>query len=317
MVANDSFNDDPNLLEYTEINIPRSVRFYILLLFDIPSIACSFVLLFHLLLIKTLRNQLINHVMIILLLLGLYIQLIDVPLYLHFLRTNIVEPSIPSTCLIWWFIDYGLYSGCTIIMAWGSIQRYLLIFYDRFFITQRRRLIFHYLPFVILLVYIFVFYLIAIVFPPCENVYNYRLPLCNEFPCYLNDTALGTIDTIVNNISTTFMISLTSLILVVRVYYRKRRLHQVNIWRKQRKMTIQLLCNSILYIIPNIPFNILVFARICGLPKSIGIQAELYADFALYFVTFLYPFVCLASQSELRKKISLRRCRLTALVEPR
>jgi hypothetical protein len=208
-------------------------------------------------------------------------------------------------------------------MAWGSIERYLLIFYDRIFLNKKKRFIFHYFPLIILLLYIFIFYIIAIFFPPCQNTYDYILPLCNDSPCYLNDHILGVLDSVINNIIPVIIMSFASLVFLIRVYYQKRRLHQANIWRKQRKMTIQLLCFCTLYLIPNIPQNVFIFAQLCGLSKNIGVQIQLYFDFLCYFVTLLYPFVCLGSLTDLRKKIkwrglfTLKQPRQVAIVRPK
>lgn len=310
-------NDSISILQQSEINLPRSVRFCILLLFVIPSMICSCFLLFHLLINKVLRSQLINHIIIVLLILGLMIEIVDIPLHLIFLQTNVVHPSTPALCELWWIIDFGIYSGCTILMAWGSIQRYLLIFYDQLFSSRNKRILFHYLPLIILLCYIITFYIIATVFPPCKNSYDYTLPLCNSFPCYLNDPVLGIMDSIVNNIMPVFIMSLFSLILVIRVYCQKRRLHQPNIWRKQRRMTVQLLFYCSLYLIPNMPQNIFIFAHLCGLAEDIAVQPQLYFNFSCYFVTLLYPFLCLASFPDLYKKINFfKQFRLVARVTP-
>jgi hypothetical protein len=304
MLANDSFD---NTFQESEINIPRSLRFWFLLLLDVPSIICSCFLLFHLLNNKTLRSQLTNHVIIILLIMGLIIELVDIPFHLSFLHLGVVYPSTPTLCMLWWFMDIGLYTGCTIIMAWGSVQRYLLIFHDRLFLNRNKRFIFHYFPFIILLIYIPIFYIIAIIFPPCVNTYDYSLPACNDFPCYLSDPIFGIWDSVFNNIIPIMIISISSLVLVIRVYYQKRRLNQPNVWRKQRKMTVQLLCSCVLYLIPNMPLNIFVIAHLCGLSENVGVQIQLYFDFLCYFVILLYPFVCLSFLSELRKKMKWRR----------
>jgi hypothetical protein len=315
MIHNNSYVNDDVSFEESEISLPRPVRFWLLLLLNIPSTICSFVLLFHLLINKTSRYQLTNHVIIILLIIGLIIELVDIPFHLSFLHLGIVQPSAPILCQIWWFIDFGLYSGCTIIIAFGSIERYFLVFHDRVFLNKNKRLIFHYLPYIILLRYILIFYIIAVFFPPCTNTYGYTLPVCNESPCYLNNPLLGIWDSVLNNILPTIIISVSSVIIVTKVYYQKRRLHQVNVWRKQRKMAIQLFSISVLYLIPNIPFNTVLFVHLCGVSKSIGFQVQLYFDFLCYFPVLLYPFVCLGSLSELRKKIKWRR--LFLLRQPR
>jgi hypothetical protein len=246
---------------------------------------------------------------------GLIIELVDIPFHLSFLHLGVVYPSTPGLCMLWWFMDIGLYTGCIIIMAWGSVERYLLIFHDRFFLNKNKRFIFHYFPFIILLIYILIFYIIAIIFPSCMNIYNYSLPACNDFLCYLRDPAFGVWDSVVNNIIPIVIISISSLVLVIRVYYQKRRLNQPNVWRKQRKMTVQLLCSSVLYLIPNMPLNIFVIAHLCGLSENVGVQIQLYFNFLCYFVILLYPFVCFGSLSELRKKMKWRK--LFLLQQPR
>ena len=322
MSIDDSYDDDGMTFEESEIPVPRSTRFWLLLIMDIPSIICSFFLLFHLLINKSLRSQLTNHVIIILLIIGLIIELVDISLHLSFLHLGVVQPSLPFTCLIWWFMDIGLYNGCTIIMAWGSVERYLLIIYHQMFLNKKKRLIFHYLPLCILCLYILVFYIIVIIFPPCVNTYDYTLPVCNDFPCYLNNRLLGIWDSVINNVLPTIVISISSISLFIRIYIQKRRLHQPIQWRKQRKMTFLLLSTCILYLIPNIPLNIMIFARLCGLPKDINVQSQLYFDFLCYFVILLYPFLCLGSLSELRQKIKwkglflLKRPRQVAVITP-
>ncbi|CAF1073748.1 unnamed protein product [Rotaria sp. Silwood1] len=311
MTTNDSFNDyddTDDAFHESETPIPRPIRFWLLLLFDIPSIICSLFLFFHLFINKNLRSQLVNHAMIVLLIIGLIIQLVDIPFHLIFLRFGIVLPSIPFICILWWFIDLGLYNGFTIIMAWSSIHRYLFIFHDQIFFQGKKRFLFHYLPLIILILYILIFYIIVIIFPPCMHTFDYTLPVCNDYPCYLDDFILGLWDSIVNSILPTFIICISSITIIIRVNYQKRRVvRQRNRWRRQRKMVIQLISSSLLYLIPNIPLNLLMLAHLCGLPDSVGVEVELYFDFLCYFVIFLYPFICLGFVSELRKKIQWNR----------
>ncbi|CAF3825083.1 unnamed protein product [Rotaria sp. Silwood1] len=312
MITNDTFegndNNDDVVFHESEISIPRPIRFWLLLLFDILSIICSLFLLFHLLFNKTLRCHLINQLMIVLLIIGLIIELADIQFYLNFLRIGIVQPAIPFICILWWFMDLGLYNGYTIIMAWSTIHRYLFIFHDQLIFQGKKRFLFHYLPLIILLLYILTFYIKVIIFPPCMHIFDYTLPVCNDSPCYLNNLVLGIWDSVVNSILPTFIICIFSVIILIRVHYQKRHvINQRNRWRKERKMAIQLISSSVVYLIPNIPLNLIMLAHLCGLPESVGVKVELYFDFLCYFVIFLYPFICLGFISDVRKKIQWRR----------
>ncbi|CAF2564680.1 unnamed protein product [Rotaria sp. Silwood2] len=311
MTTNNSFDSNDNdqlTIGESEISIPRPIRFWLLLLFDIPSIICSLFLLFYLFINKNLRCQLVNHAMIVLLIIGLIIQSVSIPFHLSFLHIGIVQPSIPFICILWWFIDLGLYNGFTIIIAWSSIHRYLFIFHDRIFFQRKKRFLFHYLPLIILLLYILIFYTIVIIFPPCMHTFDYTLPVCNDYPCYLDNLFLGIWDSVVNSILPTFILCILSVTIFIRVHYQKRLVGlQRNQWRRERKMVIQLISSSLLYLIPNTPLNLIIFAHLCGLPDNVAVDVELYFDFLCYFAILLYPLVCLGFVSELHKKIQWRR----------
>ncbi|CAF1204013.1 unnamed protein product [Rotaria sordida] len=140
------------------------------------------------------------------------------------------------------------------------------------------------------------------------DTFDYTVPVCNDNPCYVNDLILGIWDSVVNSILPTSIICIFSLIILIRVHYQKRRVVNIrNQWRKQRKMAIQLIFNSTLYLIPNIPLNVLMLAHLCGLSEDVGIEAQLDFDFLCYFAIFLYPLVCLGFISQLQKKIQWKR----------
>jgi hypothetical protein len=297
-------NIDGTSFESSEISLSRPVRFWLLLLSDIPSIMCTLLLLYHLIHDRTSRKALNNHVIILLLILGLTTQLIDVPFYLAFIANlGIVKPSLPATCLTWWFVSFGMYNGGTILMAWTAIERHILIFNYRWLSTKRGRILVHYLPLVILLLYIFIFYIYVLFFFSCENIYEYRLPICNAYPCYQTDSLIGMWDFIVNNILPSLLVALMSIALLIRVIRQKRRLNQNIQWSKQRKMTIQLVLLSALNILFNIPLNLVSLTHLYGLPKDYGVEAQHYFYFSCYFLIFLFPFVCLFSYRELIMKV--------------
>jgi hypothetical protein len=305
MANNES--DSGESFDSSEISLPRPVRFWLLLLTDIPSIIISFILLIYLIVDRTARHALNNHVIIILILFGLGTELIDVPFYLSFIiNSGIVKPSIPAICLIWWFVAFGLYNGGQILMAWAAIERHILIFNDRWMITKRGRFLAHYFPLIFILFYIFIFYIYVLFIFPCENTYAYDLPVCNAYPCYQDDSIIGTWDFIGHNIVPAFLVALISVALLIRVIRQKQRLNQQFQWRKHRKMTIQLLSISTLNVIFILPLNLLSVAHLCGLPDEYGAQAQQYLYFAGYLFIFLIPFVCLGSTPELCKKIKMK-----------
>jgi hypothetical protein len=94
-----------------------------------------------------------------------------------------------------------------------------------------------------------------------------------------------------------------SLALLLRVLWQKRKLNQRVQWIKYRKLTIQSLSISTLYVLFNGPWTLTIFAYQYGLSDDIAMIAMAYTIYFYYYVIFPSPFVCLGSLPELRLKI--------------
>jgi hypothetical protein len=167
-----SISNNTNTTQSSHVNVDISfsypVRFWIYLLGDIPSIICSIFVLYHLLFDRTLRHALNNHVIIILLI----IELTDVPWTLHYYlyNTNMIET--PAFCIIWGWINFGLYVTQLLVFAWASLERHILIFHDQWVSTKRKRFFVHYLPPILILAYCFIYFAVVFLFPPCQNWFD-------------------------------------------------------------------------------------------------------------------------------------------------
>jgi hypothetical protein len=113
-------------------------------------------------------------------------------------------------------------------------------------------------------------------------------------------------DAIMNFIIPILLIIIFNILLLLRYINQKRRLQRAIQWRQCRKMVIQILLISNLFLIFYLPLLILVAAHLCGLPPEIGGDAQLYAFFLAYFIGLLSPYVCLASLPEVWKKVKVR-----------
>jgi hypothetical protein len=101
----------------------------------------------------------------------------------------------------------------------------------------------------------------------------------------------------------TIIIVVFSMALLVRVLYQKSSLCRKIQWRKQRKMTIQLLSITILYQLLNFPWAFLQFCQMIKAPVDVNGQAFSVAYFSPYYLIFFFPFVCCDTLSKLRKKL--------------
>ncbi len=295
--------------ESDEIIPPSPIQFWTFLFFEIPSLACSIFLLFHLLFNRQLRNALHNHVIIILLSLAVIIEIFDNPLYIDAYRLGGNTNSFPMTasvCLMWWYVDFGVYGAVTVFLAWGSIERHILVFHSHQLLrTKRQRFFIHYIPLIIVGIYIFGFYIGAILLPPCRNTFDFTSLGCGLSPCYESIDFLNTWDYLGNGIICSFIETTSSIILIIRVLWQKRCARQRLSWRKYRRMAFQLLSVSCLSLTIVFPQSLIVVIEQLGGSNlsNFGSQALPYLNYLYTFFVFLLPFICLGCLPELWSKL--------------
>jgi hypothetical protein len=288
------------------VNLSFSFQFWFSLSFHVPSLLCYSVVLTYILTKKSQRQALHNHSIIVLLFIALFVVLFDYSWTLDSDRRGKVWLQTPAFCEIWWFLDYGFYNACTVVLAWASFERHILIFHSHLISTKRRRILIHYLPLISILLYLDIFYTYAIFFPPCQNEYDYRSPACGAYPCYLGIQSLGIWDTIAHGIIPTFLVAIFNAGLFVAILRQKRQYHRN--WKKYRKMAFQLFSISALFLSLNFPLAITFLVQLSGYPEW-GVQAQLYLYYFSALIQYLLPFVCLPYVSKIwpRMKAFFRR----------
>ena len=284
--------------------IPHRVQFWSFLISDVISLSCTFVTLYFLLSDRILRRALNNHVIIVLLVVGLIYELTVIPWSLHNNRFETPWSASPTFYLFWVFFDYSLFSLQIALFAWATIERHILIFHDRWVSTAKKRFFIHYLPISIIIAYCMVYYSIVYFVIPCQTPFDRFLAGGTYAPCAFDRTVLGTWDLMFHQVFPTLLITCFSLGLVVRVVCQKIRVRQPVQWRKHRKMTIQLVAISIIYVVLNGPWVVVTFAHQCGLSSEVVMIGVIYGNFLNYFIIFSFPLVTFLSLSELRTKLT-------------
>jgi hypothetical protein len=296
-------DEEPSELS-PEIAIPRIVRFWIILPFYILSLICSLFVLYYFIFNRTLRQALHNHVIIIFIFINFVVQITSIPWVLHYYRVGYVPSHTPSFCLTWQFIDEGLYITTTVLFAWATIERHILIFHDRLVATQCKFILVHCLPIVIIVLYSICYNTIVIIFPPCPNAFDYSQIVCGYPLCYYDiNHGVAIWDVIVNDMIPTIIIIVCSIALLFRIIYQKHRIGRPIRWRNHRKMTIQLLSISVLYLVIYIPKMLMEFIYLCGVSEDVGEDFMMYADFIKHYGNLLLPFICAGSMPKLNTKI--------------
>ncbi|CAF3284267.1 unnamed protein product [Rotaria socialis] len=285
------------------IPLSTSIRFGLLIGSEIPSLVCSLFVLYNFIFDPALIRSLPHHTIICLNITGTLFKCIDVPLYLNYTIMGEVWPPTAAVCLVWWLADYGFYNACVVFTAWISIERHIFIYHNHWLSTPRKRFFVHYLPLFLIIVYLLVFYVWVIFFPPCENIYDYTLSTCGATPCYILQPIPGIWDAAVNGCLMAAIIVVFSIGLVIRVLMGKCRHHQAMHWRQHRKMTLQLVSISSIFIIFGLPSAIVTFIQLCGIPFDEGNILLPYFFFTSYWLIFLIPFVCLHSLPNVKQRI--------------
>lgn len=283
-------------------DLSNSLRFWILLVFDIFAILCSIFTLYHLLTKNNLRKAVRNHSPILMLLFCLIYDLIDIPLHLQFFSTGIVRPTTPQLCLIWWFFDWSFYYTIELLLLFTSIERHILIFHSQMLATSRNRLLIHYLPMLFIVIFMMTFYSIAIFAPPCVNTFDYTYDSCGLYACYVTVPFFLIFEQLGFSMTSSCLIAVFNIALLIRVLLQKHRLRQSIQWRKQRKLAIQVILMSLLFLTFSLPLSIIYLVRMFGQPDW-GTKVFPPLFFISYFPVFFLPFVCLSTIPSLWTKI--------------
>jgi hypothetical protein len=273
------------------------------LAFLIPAILCSLFVLYYFLFDRTLRQALNNHVITVLALLAFIQQVTIYPAIVYFHSQNGVWERSLIFCEIWGLLDWGLYIVQTMVFAWATIERHILIFHDKWVSTKKKCFFVHYFPLIFLLVYCFSFYSMIYFYPPCENSCINLSALC-VVACFQNNYVFYMWEAIVHQIIPSLTIVLSSIALFVRILWQKHRMHQPINWRKQRKMALQVLSISLLYLIFSFPLALSTTTTFINPAVNLTMDNWGYMILLSYLTYLLFPFVCAMILPNLRIKLA-------------
>ncbi|UJR32663.1 hypothetical protein I4U23_020123 [Adineta vaga] len=270
---------------------------------EAPAILFS-LLIFVFFITNRIHLQKLQHQALLVLLIVNFIQLsINMPMVIHFFRLGRISPETSTYCKLWMYVESTLDCASASIVAIMSIQRHTLVFH---FITLRIRFnkyIYYYLPLLLGITYPMIFYLATVVFYPCDDTqWNFTLNMCGDKTCYLsNDQILATFDWIVNTGLPVVVIIIGNVALIVRVIRQKLRRQQSVSWVKQRRMTLQLLSISCLYLIAWLPSIISgLMQQIVPSESVYGIQEDYISDLT-YLISLLLPWLCIGLVPDFKK----------------
>ena len=285
--------------------ILRRVKFILLITLQIPAITLTLFMFAFIIKDRTFLAKLQNQPLVILLIINFLSLTIDLPMPIHFYSLGYVNPATAAYCTWWTFFEYSSNLISELLMAAISIQRHILIFQSHILQVRFKRYLLYYLPLVLSVIYPIIFYLFAIVIYPCDGTqWDYTSNVCGNANCYLvYDPVLSTYDWIVDVGLPIVVIILANVALVIRVIKQKYRHHEAFSWRKQRRMTLQLLSISSLYLIAWLPS---VIIGVIQEFNSWSFYAQIQSDYTLnliYLVCPLLPWIYLGLMPKFTKWI--------------
>ncbi|CAF4667001.1 unnamed protein product [Rotaria sp. Silwood2] len=285
----------------SEPMLDRYIKLYLLTTTAIPSILTSIYILYKFVIDHQFRSHLNNHSIIAMIIVSFVDTTTELPITLQYLRVGYVQPDKKEFCLFWVWYVFTLETVNVSLMTWTSIERHILIFHSHWIQTQRGKIIWHYIPLIFCITYIPIFYFACVVLYPCENFFEYSLFLCGSI-CYTSVTWLATFDWTTNVLIPSLSIPFASTSLLFRVLFQAKKMKRTLKWRSTRKLTLQLMAISILYLLFWCPLALVSIIRLYFIPTFISEIYYYYLYYTPYFVQLLMPFVSLACLPEIWPK---------------
>ncbi|CAF1310317.1 unnamed protein product [Adineta ricciae] len=150
---------------------------------------------------------------------------------LNFNRLGYVSPFNQTACLLWQFVDNGIWYGALSLMFWASFG----LISNGIFIQS------------------------------CGQIYTESTILCGGICLYIDAPVwLQLYDSYIDYILPILLIPVCSITLVCRFLRQKQRLQQNVTWRQCRKMIIQITLISTVYMIFDIPAVIVFIVQVSG-----------------------------------------------------
>ncbi|CAF0819867.1 unnamed protein product [Adineta steineri] len=281
--------------------ISRDISFILLITFDIPSILMHLIVFILIFFNKALRSAPNNYVILFTLCHSFIITAFMIPTVIDSHR---LKPTIHWTlasCKIRSFIETLSSNMMNLLVAWASFERHLLIFHFNLLTIKWKKLCFHYMPPILITIYLSIFYIYSSFFFPCEHQVDFVNNIC-YYGCQSRDPVLGMWQTSIHILSPTICVLICNGALLFRVYRSKARLRRSIDWGKYRLMIFQLVSISCLYLLFNLPFAI-VYLWVIVAPAPSIITLLQRVGFLTYFIWLLFPFVCLCSIPQLESKM--------------
>jgi hypothetical protein len=197
------------------------------------------------------------------------------------------------------------------LMSYTAIERYLLIFHRIFFLQHL--IVLHYIPVIFCIAYPIILYTYLIFFYPCINQFDFTLTTCGG-PCYAFETTISILDEFIDLVLPVVVSTLASLALLIGVLRQKLQMQQQHMWKKNRRLVIQVLYIIILHNVAWIPIVTFLLIMLFTVPQPFLLNlAYDILPVGVYIVALACPFASLMGLPELWPQFAPRIFPLTGI----
>lgn len=281
---------------------PNPILLYTFSVMMACSLLCYGFVGYHFCRTASIRQALNNHVVLLMLIVYGCQTILNTPLHLDAFRIGYFWPPYLSYCFLIYMADYIIYEIALLLMVWASIERHILIFNPNLFNTRTKRIIGHYAPMIIAFIYPSVYYTYFIIFYPCESYYDISTYHCVA-ACFLwTNSTMAFYELITNGFIPVCLIAVFSLALLIRVLWRKRQMGRQMTWKKNRKMTVQLLGISTTFLFFNIGYFVIALVQFVRDPNFGASIMIWFVSINLCAPQLVFPFLCLSTIPDLKRK---------------
>jgi hypothetical protein len=264
----------------------------LLIILQIPSFCCAVYIFFQFAQRRNPLRRLQNHSLLCLLIIATWTIGIELPNTQKYFLSGSATIQTSWFCVLW---NISFLSTATLnrtFMAFMCVQRHFLVFHSQFYRTHRSRLLFHYIPLVVLISFVLIYLFVTNIFLSCpSNVFDYSDFMCG-YTCGVLLRSFGLAYTWIFVFTPTIITVVGCISLPIRFIIQKRQLQRVQ-WNRARKMIVQTSTIAGAYIICWLPYTILLQLALYNLLSFEDPDVNRYIAFVPYITSLLTPFIVL------------------------
>ena len=255
------------------------------------SFTCTLYILFEFGKKRSQIRCLPNHLIAGLMLISAWSTTVDLPATEFYFWTNAVPIQTPGACRLYNFSLFSISGLNRMFMAFLSIERHFLVFRAQIYRTTRTRWIFHFVPLIIIILWVLIYSLVTDIIITCPQLhFRYSYFLCN-YTCSILIPELLLFYIYFQVFFPTVITIVAGILLPIRFVMQKRSMHRFQ-WRQTRKLTIQTGLICALYTVGWAPYAI--FLQLLSNDRvslSDGTVSR-FLIFGPYVTPLLTPFIC-------------------------